>query len=273
MVTDPKLRGTLDMIRINRHLRAAAVVALALAVGACGDDATGPDALDDAVVLDMAVLAADATLEDVAMWVQPLGFGALPAAPSKTTPGQPGGHGTFSGEFSGTRAVTFFDAAGVEQDGFDRLLTASIHLIREIAGQITRDNFSASIERARDMTVSGLAGEETHRTWNGSGTENVTRSGVMQDGTERSHSMSGTFTYNNVVVPIPGSDPRFPVSGTITRSMTATRTGPDGTVTRSVEIVITFDGTAIAQAVVNGEPMEIDLAAREGRNPLRRMRR
>jgi len=85
--------------------------------------------------------------------------------------------------------------------------------------------------------------------------------------------MSGTFAYHSVVVPIPGSDPRFPVSGTITRSMTATRTTSDGTVTRSVEIVITFDGTSIAQAIINGEPMEIDLSAREGRNPLRRRQR
>ncbi len=263
------------MKRINRRLQAGAIVAIALAVGACGDDATGPGALDDSVVLDMAVLAADATLEDVAMWVQPLGFGPLPAPGPQgvTAPGQPGGHGNFAGEFSGTRSVTFFDADGIEQDAFDPLLTDSIHVIREIAGQITRDNFSASIERLRDMTVSGLLGEETHRTWNGSGTEEMTRSGVLEDGTERSHSMSGTFAYDNVVVPIPGSDPRFPVSGTITRSMTATRTTSDGTVTRSVEIVITFDGTSIAQAIVNGEAMEIDLSAREGRNPLRRRHR
>jgi len=253
------------MKRINRCVRAGTVLAVALAFGAC-DDATGPETLDDAVVLDMAVLAADATLEDVAMWGQPLGFGGLPAA----VPGRPGGHGDFSGEFSGTRAVTFFDEDGNEQDAFNRLTTESVHLIREIAGHITRDNFSADIARARDMTVSGLAGEETHRTWNGSGTEEVSRTGVLEDGTERSHSMSGAFEYDDVVVPVPGSDPRYPVSGTITRSMTATLTRPDRTVTRSVEIVITFDGTAIATAIVNGEAMEIDLAARAGRNPLRR---
>jgi len=187
MVTDPKLRGTLEMQRITRRLPAGVVVAIAVAVGACGDDATGPGALDDSVVLDMAVLAADATLEDVAMWVQPLGFGPLPAPGPQgvTAPGQPGGHGNFAGEFSGTRSVTFFDAGGIEQDAFDPLLTESIHVIRDIAGQITRDNFSASIARTRDMTVSGLAGEEADRTWNGSGTEEMTRSGVLEDGTAR----------------------------------------------------------------------------------------
>ena len=32
----------------------------------------------------------------------------------------------------------------------------------------------------------------------------------------------------------------------------------------------TFDGTEIASAVVNGDVVEIDLSAREGRHPLRR---
>ncbi len=77
------------------------------------------------------------------------------------------------------------------------------------------------------------------------------------------------MVYEDVVVPIPGSDPRWPVSGTITRSMTAVRSGSDGEQTRSVVIVITFDGTATAMALVNGEVMEIDLSARDGRNPLR----
>ena len=46
--------------------------------------------------------------------------------------------------------------------------------------------------------------------------------------------------------------------------------GPDGDVERTVEIVITFDGDATANGSVNGESFEIDLAAREGRWPLRR---
>jgi hypothetical protein len=37
-------------------------------------------------------------------------------------------------------------------------------------------------------------------------------------------------------------------------------------------MVITFDGTATAIAVVNGEVMEIDLAARQGRSPFGRKR-
>lgn len=262
------------MKRMTRNVHVVGALVSALAVGACGDS-TGLDGLDDTLVLDMALLAADATLEDVTMWGQPLGFGPLlvGGVSGPHMAGRPGGHGSLTGEFSGTRSVTFYDEAGVAQTGFDPLLTASIHFIRDIEGEITRDNFSASISRTRDMTASGLLGAETHRTWNGSGSEEMSRSGLMEGGSPRSHESSGSFEFEDVVVPIPGSTPRYPVSGTIRRSMTATRTTSEGTVTRQVEIVITFDGTSIAQAVVNGESVEIDLSTRDGRNPLRRFPR
>jgi len=73
-------------------------------------------------------------------------------------------------------------------------------------------------------------------------------------------------------VPIPGSTPRYPVSGTITRMMTVTRSGLNGEHTRTIDIVITFDGTATATAMVNGEPMDIDLSTRDGRRPVRHRR-
>ena len=137
---------------------------------------------------------------------------------------------------------------------------------------MTRDGWTVSVERARDKTVSGLAGTETHRTWNGAGSEVVSRSGFTLQGDERSYEAVGTFTYTDVVVPIPGSVPRYPVSGTITRLLTVTLTGPEGSRTRTVDVVITFDGTSTATAVVNGVTREIDLTARNGRLPLRNRR-
>jgi len=266
------------MKRTNRLLRSLAVAGVAVTMVAC-DDGTGLEGLDDQMVLDAAVLAADATVEEVTMWTQSFGFGLMPTSPA-TEPttgsfaafGRPGGKGSWSGEFSGTRSKTCYDEQGVEQDECDPLTTESMNVVRSIAGSIVRDNFTAEIARERDMTVSGMLGEETERTWNGSGTSTTARSGVLEDGSERSHSSEGAFTFVDVVVPIPGSDPRWPTSGTITRQMTMTRTNAEGTTTREVEIVITFDGTAIATAVVNGEVMEIDLSTREGRNPLRRRR-
>jgi hypothetical protein len=245
--------------------RTATALALALMAGACSD-ATEPDALDSAINYDMAVLAADATLEDVALWNQPFGFGPAP------TPGAPGGHHGWSGDLSGTREVTFYDAAGAMQTAYDGLTTDVIHILHDVEGEVTREGWTVNIERERDKTVSGLAGTETHRTWNGTGSEHVSRSGFTLQGEERSYDAVGAFTYTDVVVPIPGSVPRYPVSGTITRALTVTLTGPDGTRTRTVDVVITFDGTSTATAEVNGVTRQIDLTARDGRLPLRRRR-
>lgn len=242
--------------------RAATVLGAVLVTGACSET-TAPDALDQAINYDMAILAADATLEDVAMWGQPLGFG--PA----TAPGVPGGHGGWAGDLSGTREVTFYDADGVEQTAYDEVTTDVIHILHDVEGEVTRDSWTVSVQRDRDKTVSGLAGTETHRTWNGTGGEVVSRDGFTLEGEERSYDAVGTFTYTDVVVPIPGSVPRYPLSGTITRSLTVTLTGPGGTRTRTIDVVITFDGTSTATAVVNGVTREIDLTARDGRLPLR----
>ena len=253
---------------------ALAVVATALA--AC-EDGTGIESVEDQMTIDAALLAADATLEEVAMFREPVGFhgmhipGVDEVPEHRRRPGRPGGPGSFQGELSGTRAVSFFDAAGIEQDEYDEATTASVHILHDVEGSVERDRFSAEISREREMVVTGLEGDETHRTWNGSGASSMLRSGVMEDGTERSHSAEGAFTFTDVVVPIPGSDEeRWPISGTISRSMTMTRTGPDGSVTRDVEIEISFDGSSIATAVVNGEVMEIDLTARDRQHPMRR---
>jgi len=117
-----------DQVRIGRSFAALAV---AVATGACSDS-TGPEALDAAISYDMAILAADATLEDVTMWSLPFGFG-----PS-LLPGPPGGHGGWSGDRSGTRQVTFYDGSGVEQPAYDSLTTASIHIVHEIDGEHSR---------------------------------------------------------------------------------------------------------------------------------------
>lgn len=247
-----------------------AVAALSLVTAAC--DTTEP-AVDDALLDDVALLAADATLEDVTLWNQPLDFGGSsgPAqVEPQASPGMPGGRGGWSGSFSGMRSVTFYDENGDVQDGYDPLLTESINIVLEIEGEVSRAGWNATIHRMRDKTVSGLLGEETTRTWNGTGSSEVSRSRHLDSGEERTLEAVGSVEYEDVVVPIPGSDPRWPLSGTIRRSFTVTRTGPDGSVTRSMEVVITFDGSSTATAFVNGEERIIDLSAGDGMNPVRR---
>jgi hypothetical protein len=240
------------------------VLAAAVLVGAC-DDTAGLDSIDDAVVRDMAIVAADATLEEVNTMGQPFGFrgGGL-----GFEGGRPGGHRGLGADGSGTTEETFYDADGNIQDAYDELTTDRIDVVTVVNGEVAREDWSAVINREREMTITGLAGEEAVRTLNGTGTSEVSRSRHTDDG-DRTYEMSGASTHSDVVVPIPGSDPRYPLSGTITRSMTSTRTSADGTETRSMEMTITFDGDETAVAVVNGETVEIDLSAREGRRPFR----
>ncbi len=247
---------------------AGLAVGIALTLGAC-DDATGPDALNDELLNDVALVAADATLEDLALVGAGFSFGRQAVGGPGGGPGMLGGHMGIGGAFSGTRSVTFIGVDGKEQTGYDPIETAEMHVEMEFAGERTRENWSATIARTRSMVISGLAGENTTRQLDGGGTEDVSRSRHLDDGTDRSYDMAGDFTYDGVVVPIPGSEPRWPLEGTITRNMHVTIVnGPNGDVERDVVVVITFDGDVTATAVVNGEAVEIDLSTREGRRPL-----
>jgi hypothetical protein len=259
----------------TRHVFVGGSAALAaLALAGCGDS-TGP-ALDATTLQNAAVMVADATIEDVTLATTPFGFGAA-AAPATSGEregfGEPGGRGGIGGTFSGTRSVTFYDASGTEQGAYDPLTTASIHVLLDLAGDVTRDTWSASVQRSRDLTISGLEGEETTRTFNGTGSETVSRSRVLDDGTQASHEMSGTFTYEDVVVPVPGSEPRWPLSGKIHRTLNVdVVNGPNGDQSRTLDVTVTFDGDSTATAVINGETVEIDLSTRWGGFPIHRGR-
>lgn len=242
-----------------------------LAVGAC-EDTTAPAGLDEAFLLDAAVVAADATLEDIGIMSNAFGFGTPGAMGSMGSgrPGRPGGQQGIGGALSGTREVTFYDADGVVQDAYDALTTARIEAVTDVAGDVSRNNWSASIARTRNMVVTGLAGENTTRTINGSGTEDISRSLLLTDDETRTRDMTGSFTYTDVVVPTPDQEVRYPLSGTITREMIiVVVNGINGDVSETVIVVITFDGSSTATGTINGETFEIDLAARTGQFPLR----
>lgn len=252
-------------MRITRRMAGACGLALALAVAAC-DDGTAPEVPDE-MAEDVALVVADAVLEDVGLMTTPWAFGVRSAA------APPDGHG-LGGALSGTRSVTFYDAAGVVQDAYDALTTARIHYLAEVEGSVSRGAWSASVARSRDETVSGLEGEETTRTFDGTGSESVERSRHLDDGTERNYRMNGSSTKTAVVVPVPGSEPRWPLSGTIQRTVEVEITGGEGgDRSRTLEVTVTFDGDSTALATVGDRTFEIDLAARDGRNPLRRIRR
>lgn len=235
-------------------LRTAGLLAV-VAFAACDEDSTAPVAVPDTLNDDVALLVADAVQEDLDVMdaTVPLALSAVaspPVAENVT-------------EFFRSRVRTFFDAEGNEQDGYDPLTTASINTVVEMSGERSRSSFEWSIDRNRDITVTGLAGEETERTWNGDGSENRSRA-QFREGTEvRSYDFSGSFLIEDVVRGVPRSENPWPLSGTITRNVTIEFSGPNGERSVVREVIVTFNGTQFVTISVNGEEYEFDLASRD----------
>jgi hypothetical protein len=247
----------------------------AVILGACSD-ATGPDAETPLLNADLALVVADAAGEDVDIMREPVNFQSM-------SPSFGPGFGDMNPancvynpltqrlacvpvtrrELVITRSYKFWDANNEVQQAYDALLTAKANINTTIVGEHEGESWSASIDRFRDMTVTGLVGTETQRTWNGNGEDHLSRS-RHNDGGERTYTIVCTLQVENVVVPVPnGSGDRFPISGTITRHCTVTFDGGprDGqTVERTA--VITFNGTQTATLTVGGKTFDIDLKMR-----------
>ncbi len=234
-----------------KGLKTPALAALTvLSVAACNDDINAPEGtLND----DVAFVAADGALDDLGHLGDPGAF-------------RPGGPG-----LDHAITVTYYDADGNEQPGgYDELTTASITIVSEASGEVSREFWEAAVQRRRTLTISGLEGQETTRILNGSGSEEISRSRHM-DGDTRTYDMLGTSTTADVVIPVPREEGSWPLSGAITRTMSVTITnGPNGDETREHEVVITFNGTQFPEMTVDGEPYEVDLEAGPRGRPSRR---
>jgi hypothetical protein len=234
-----------------RHISMMAV--LALGAAACEDGGTNTNAFDDAALrADVALVAADAMFQDLAhmesatVWA---GTGFAPEASGIE----------IQGSRSFSRTVTFFDAGGTEQDSYDPLTTASMHIVSSLTREVTHTFWSAEIERHRDMTVTGLEGEETQRTWNGTGTGDVEKSRHPDGGPERTYDMTSSAVISGVVRGVPRSENPYPLSGTITRTVHAVITVDGVEEVRDIVAVIEFDGDNTATMTVDGDTWEINL--------------
>ena len=264
-------------------LRTRLLVAGLFVAAACSSsDTVGTTGNDALITADVATAAADGAAEDVdvmttmdgslsaSLRTDNFGPAYFAGAPGDFRPGLIGC--TFSvGSFSCpstnhkglavVRVVTLFTAGGTTQSAFDPLLTASIHIVADISGDRTHGPWSATVTRHRDITVSGLAGTETTRIVNGTGSENVTNSRATTN--PRAYNIVGSSVVTNVVLPVRTSDGGndWPLSGTITRTFTVTVTagGNAGQVTTRT-VIITFNGTSSVTGTVNGTPFTIDLS-------------
>ena len=247
----------------------------AIGLGACNSDNTGPDAATPLLDADIAQVAADATAEDVEVMREPVFFTAMAGLVPGTGDFRPANcpFDAASGKLvcptithdgvTIERSYTFWDAANVVQQAYDANTTAKANLQSSLEGSRSGLNWEASIGRERDMTATGLAGAETQRTWNGTGSSHMAGSRHREGGEERSYNLECTLTVANVVVPVPHGEEVWPLSGTITRQCTVTFVGGrrDGqTVTRTM--VVTFNGTQHVILTVGDKVFDLDLKLR-----------
>jgi hypothetical protein len=168
-----------------------------------------------------------------------------------------------SGGLTLNRDYAFFDASQTAQSAYSASLTASANFHVSVGGVHVADAGADTVSRERSLTVSGLAGAETSRTWNGTGTR--ADGGYRTNGdVKRNYHTNDAVTVSSVVVNLPRSSNPWPISGTITRQIsgTASVTKADVSKTFSVSrtVTITFNGTQNATVTVGGNTYTLDLA-------------
>jgi hypothetical protein len=256
------------------------IAGLFVVAAACnGGDTTGTTADDATITADISSVVADGIAEDVDVMVGmdgTIGHSANLNSASLEGPGdyRPGLTGcTFAGGsftcpptlrngLTVTRTITLLDADGQTESAYDPLLTASIHIVADVTGDVTHGPWTATVNRHRDFTISGLAGTETTRTVNGTGNETVSHSRDTDN--PRAYNLTCSSVVTNVVMPVRASDGGngWPISGTITRTCTVTVTaGPNTGKTTTRTVTITFNGTSTPDANINGTTFTIDLAS------------
>jgi hypothetical protein len=256
-------------------MRIAALLTSLLAgatlAGGCSESTAPVPDQNDQLTADVAVVAADAVYEDVGMLYLHQGVlgvaagdlgrmaGWREACPFEATSQRFVCPEQTRGPLTLNRSYAFADAAGVAQGAYDPASTASANVRSTVAGALARDLWTATIDRRRDFTVSGLAGQETQHIVNGVGSSTITRS-QHGDGAARTYAMSDIATFTDVVVPFPRTRGAWPISGTIRRVVTIARQGDAGSQTRERIATVTFNGTRFAQLVVGERTFVLDLA-------------
>ena len=264
-----------------------------LVLAACSSDSTGPISITAADINQAAVISAsDATAEDVSILsasdmtmsggaVQNVVGGGLMlsripsgAAPSYAwTFGSGCTYSAFTSRFSCppmtdggltlNRDYAFFDANQTAQSAYSASTTASANFHVNVAGVHVAAAGADTVNRDRSLTVSGLAGAETSRTWNGTGTRSD--GGFRQEtDVKRNYHTTDAVTVTNVVVNLPRSSNPWPMSGSITRQISGTasisRSGVSKSFAVTRTVAITFNGTQYATVTVGSDTYTLDLS-------------
>ncbi len=265
-------------------LRAATALTLAAVFTACGDSTTGPTdagvsaSVSAATTLDVATVSGDAAQEDVETFKVNRGafglatidferFARWESCPYDATTKRFICVVKNRGPFSASRSYAYIDEAGVAQSAYSATTTAAANFKWALSGTITKERWSGTMSRERDITISGLLGANTTVTVNGTGATERQRSTFLRDaegganGLTREYNLESSLAIVNVVTPAIRVPDAWPASGTITRNYKVTRTdATNGTIVVTRNSVVTFNGTQFAKLVVNGKEFKLDLA-------------
>lgn len=156
-------------------------------------------------------------------------------------------------------------AGSTPQPGYDPVTTDSMRFESVLTGTLRRDARTSWLRHTRTMTVSGLAGAETQRVWNGIGARSDSAY-VSGDGPPRKARLESVDKVSNLVFKLPHATNPWPQSGTITQDIVASAgvVGAPANQMRSMarHVVVTFDGTQTARVLVGATPCTLDLATR-----------
>ncbi len=264
-------------------LRAATALTLAAVFTACGDSTTGPTdagvsaSVSAATTLDVATVSGDAAQEDVETFKINRGafglatidferFARWESCPYDATALRFVCVSKNRGPFSATRSYAYIDQAGVAQSAYSATTTAAANFKWSLSGTITKERWSGTMSRERDITISGLLGANTTVTVNGTGANERQRTKFLRDadgpnGLTRDYDLESSLAIVNVVTPAIRVPDAWPASGTIARNYKVTRTdATNGTIVVTRNSVVTFNGTQFAKLVVNGKEFRLDLA-------------
>ncbi|MGI8842945.1 MAG: hypothetical protein ACR2HZ_04535 [Gemmatimonadaceae bacterium] len=254
--------------------RLATAAALMMVLAACGDGPSEPG--DDAAELatfDVAAVAGDQTFEDFAAMRHHQGaLGALHGpVPRFGSWSDDCSYNSASATFvcptathnaaTHSRSYQLFDAAGTPQSAYDPATTASAIFNISLNGSMTREAFTSTFARERTLTVSGLEGAETTRSWSGTASSTHSRTSHPDRVRSRNYVMNSTGVITDLVIPHPFADDAWPLSGTIVRTVNYSREGARGPGRAGSRTVgITFNGTQFVPMTVNDREFTLDLA-------------
>ena len=162
-----------------------------------------------------------------------------------------------------TRSFAFYNAAGVLMPRFNDTTTASVNVTTTETGVRPTASGADTISGGRNLTVSGLAGHNTTRTWNGTGNRAV--GGYYTDSAaSRTYDNTEATMFTNIVVTLPRASNPYPTSGSIARQVNSVGTVTKGTKSRTLTtsrtITVTFNGTEFVPMTVGSTSYTLDLA-------------